>query len=71
MTDEEMITRINNEEIKMPPFDGKLAYCICDMDADYLCEILKKEVSFGVLMEVIQKLNADILRSIWRGKNDR
>ena len=46
-------------------------YYICNMDADYLCEILKKEVSFGVLMEVIQKLNTDILRSILREKNDR
>lgn len=59
---------MNDEEIKLPLMNGKFAYYICNMSADELCEILKKEVKFGVLMEVIQMLNTDILRSIWRNK---
>lgn len=62
---------MNDEEIKMPLMDGKLAYYICKMDADELCEILKKEVSFGTLMEVIYKLNSDISQTIWRTQNGR
>lgn len=62
-----------NDEIKMPTpeWDGKYAYKIGNMNAEDLCESLKKEVSFGVLMEVIQRLNTDILRSVWRERNDR
>lgn len=56
---------------KLPLMDGKLAYYICNMSADELCEILKKEVKFGVLIEVIQMLNTDMIRSIWREKNDK
>ena len=59
-----------NDEIKIPPQDKKF-YCICNMDADELCEILKKEVSFGTLMEVIYRLNSDIAQTIWRTQNDR
>lgn len=60
-----------DKEKTIPLLDGKLAYYICEMTPDELCEILKKEVSFGVLIEVIQMLNTDMLKSIWREKNDR
>ena len=60
-----------NDEIKMPLSYDKNAYYICKMDADELCEILKKEVSFGTLMDVIYKLNRDIAQTIWRTQNDR
>lgn len=62
---------MNDEEIKLPLMDGKLAYYICNMSADELCKTLKKEVKFGVLIEVIQMLNTDMIRSVWREKNDR
>ena len=53
-----------DEEIKMPLMDGKVAYYISLMTAEELCEILKKEVSFGILTEVVEKLNTDMLRSV-------
>ena len=60
-----------NDEIKMPLPNGKYSYYISNMNANELCDVLKKEVSFGVLMEVIYQLNSELTQVIWRKQNDR